>query len=421
MKKWFLILGTIIGVFIGSISVSAADAADVFADVSQGSWYYEYVSYVYEHGYMTGMNESVFDPAGNLNRAQFVTILYRVAGNPEVDNATRFPDVPEGQFYTDAVAWASSDEIGVVYGYDDGRFGPTDDITREQMAVMLRRYAALSYDVSDRGDLNSFSDGQSVSGFADEAMRWTIAAEIISGNSDGTLAPQGMTSRAAAAAMLQRFLNYCEQGGLVNKPYYDYYREKLVDIYHNPEDYIDDYGWFGELEANNFTIRDIDQDGIDDLLFQITNSTSAGMHTKVWTYNESTQSIQSMGQLGVGCDFYYNGIIKANLPLKYVTGEFLPYNLARYDHDTKELNWFATARSVEREWDAKGEYSPADDADGDGVIYYFYNFDEQPSPLTFAQYQERVQEVIPDNQKMSMAWKTMEWCNISKVGNGEGE
>lgn len=352
-----------------------------------------------------------------------MTILHRVAGTPEAGNANRFPDVPEGQFYTDAVAWASSGEIGVVQGYEDGRFGPTDEITREQMAVMLRRYAALSYDVSGKGDLNSFSDGQSVSGFADEAVRWTIAAEIISGNSDGTLAPQGMTSRAAAAAMLQRFLNYCERGGLENKPYYDYYREKLDDIYHNPGDYIDDYEWFGELEVNKFTIRDINQDGIDDLLFQITNSTSAGMHTKAWTYNEDTQSLQLMGQLGSGgsgCDFYYNGIIKGYLPLKYVTGEFWPYSLARYDQDTQEFNWFATARSVEREWDEKGEYSPADDADGDGIIYYFYNNNEQPSPLTFAQYQERVQEVIPDNQKMSMAWKTMEWCNISKVGNGEG-
>ena len=146
----------------------------------------------------------------------------------------------------------------------------------------------------------------------------------------------------------------------------------------------------------------------------------AGMYMEVWTYDEDTQSIWSMGKLNESCEFYRNGIIKNNISHNHTFGSLWPYSLGRYDSDNQEFIWFASAYSLDRELDSSNQYSPADDADGDGIIYYFYNDNEQPSSLTFAQYQEQVQEIIPDNQKMSMAWKTMEWCNISKVGNGEG-
>ena len=111
----------------------------------------------------------------------------------------------DGEFYSEAVAWASA--VGVIGGYADGNFGPADNITREQMAVMMYRYAEYKqYNTSAKGELD-FADADFVSEFAQKAMEWAVGAELISGNLDGTLAPQGNTSRAVCATIIQRFMN----------------------------------------------------------------------------------------------------------------------------------------------------------------------------------------------------------------------
>lgn len=178
-----------------------------FKDVKQGSWYYDSVATVYYNGIMTGLNKTTFGPADNLARAQFAVILHRLSGKPAVGYKATFPDVPKGQWYTEAVLWAS--ENGIVTGYtDSGRFGPGDNINREQMAVMMYRYAdLLGMDTTVRADYSKFSDARAVSRFAEEAMSWAVGTGIISGKDNGTrLDPQGNANRAECATILTRFI-----------------------------------------------------------------------------------------------------------------------------------------------------------------------------------------------------------------------
>lgn len=178
-----------------------------FSDVNYSTWYYGYVEYVYALGLMTGLNDTYFGAVDPLARAQFATILYRINGEPEVEYSPEFADVLEGEWYTDPIIWAS--EQGVVTGYSNGNFGPGDYINREQMAVMMYRYAqSKGYDTSSRADFSGFSDGAYVSDFAVEAMQWAVGTGIISGKDRETrLDPQGNANRAECATIITRFVS----------------------------------------------------------------------------------------------------------------------------------------------------------------------------------------------------------------------
>lgn len=176
-----------------------------YNDVPETGWYYEGVSYMYKYGIMTGMQSTVFGPSEQVSRAQFATILYRYAGEPMVTSTLAFPDVSQDAFYADAVAWAY--ENGIIHGYDDGYFGPADPITREQIAVLLYRYAEKQgYVLPSEGNLNEYPDGFCVSTFAQDAMLWANKTGIIRGNDNGTLAPQDFSDRAACATIVTRFM-----------------------------------------------------------------------------------------------------------------------------------------------------------------------------------------------------------------------
>ena len=178
-----------------------------FGDVAADHWYYDYVKYVYDRGLMTGLNENDFGAVQSLARAQFAVILYRMEGEPKVEYKDVFPDVADGQWYTDAIMWAN--QAGIVTGYEDsGLFGFADDINREQMAVMMHRYAEYKgFDISKKADFNAFSDAASVNEFADEAMQWAVGTGIISGKDEGTrIDPQGDAARAECATIIQRFV-----------------------------------------------------------------------------------------------------------------------------------------------------------------------------------------------------------------------
>ena len=169
-----------------------------YEDVPEGSWYWEYVYYTQENGLMDGVDGNRFDPERTMNRAMTATVLYRAAGEPEVDGSTDFSDVSDGSWYSDAVAWAS--QSGIMEGYGDGRFGPGDNITREQLAVALWRMAGEP----EAGE-SSFSDSDDISPWAVTAVAWAQDTGIMDGADGGLFRPQGRATRAQAAAVLSRY------------------------------------------------------------------------------------------------------------------------------------------------------------------------------------------------------------------------
>ena len=174
-----------------------------FTDVAKDIWYHDAVRYAYENGLMAGTSVSTFSPDLATSRGMIVTILYRLAGSPNVGGSD-FYDVAAGKYYSDAVAWAAANSV--VSGYGDGRFGPDDPITREQMTLILQGYARLEgRDVSARADLSAYTDAGKVSGYALESMRWARAVGLINGTTPTTLTPAGTATRAQAAVILQGF------------------------------------------------------------------------------------------------------------------------------------------------------------------------------------------------------------------------
>ena len=178
-----------------------------FNDVPEGYWAYDAIQYVYGEGLMAGTSGSTFSPEGTTTRGQIVTILWRLSGSPVVNYAMDYNDVDPAAYYAEAIRWATSE--GIAGGYGGGLFGPDDPITREQLAVMLHRYAQHEgYDVSIGEDTNilSYADAFTVSEYAVSALQWACGAGIISGTGDGsTLTPQGEATRAQAAVILMRF------------------------------------------------------------------------------------------------------------------------------------------------------------------------------------------------------------------------
>ena len=153
---------------------------------------------------MAGTSETAFSPELTTTRGMIVTILYRMAGSPDVSGETGFADVADSAYYAKAVAWAA--EKGIVAGYGDGRFGPDDPITREQMTAILYRYAQFEdYDTAGTAGLEDFRDASAVSGYAVAAMKWAVDGKLVSGMGDGTLAPQGSATRAQVAVILKCF------------------------------------------------------------------------------------------------------------------------------------------------------------------------------------------------------------------------
>ena len=153
---------------------------------------------------MNGTSKTTFGPNDSTTRGMIVTVLYRLENEPSAAAAS-FTDVVSGQYYTDAVAWANAN--GIVTGYGNGKFGPNDVVTREQLAAILYRYAQCKkYDVSVGEDTNilSYADAQSVSAYAIPAMQWACGAGIVNG-ANGKLNPQNNATRAEVAAILMRF------------------------------------------------------------------------------------------------------------------------------------------------------------------------------------------------------------------------
>ena len=185
-------------------SAFAANDTSAFSDVKTSAWYHEDVQYVSENGLMKGTGENLFSPDATTTRGMIVTILYRLEGEPSPTGTCPFQDVASGKYYEKAITWAA--ENGIVSGFSADTFGPDQNITREQMAAILYRYATYKkYDVSTAGDLSKFPDADKVSSYAVDAVKWANAAGLINGSNDGKLYPAGNATRAQVAAILTRF------------------------------------------------------------------------------------------------------------------------------------------------------------------------------------------------------------------------
>lgn len=179
---------------------------DPFEDVDADDWFYEDVAYVYENGMMQGISETRFGPNAAANRAMIATILYRLAGSPAYTIENPYVDVLEGTYYYDAVLWCT--ENGVFIGYGDDIFGPTRNVTREQLATVLYRYTGnvLELDVSQQVDLSQvYTDHAAISNFAKAGLAWASAVGLVKGYPNGTVLPRNSATRGEIAAMFHRY------------------------------------------------------------------------------------------------------------------------------------------------------------------------------------------------------------------------
>ena len=180
----------------------------IFTDTVYNSWYSEHVDYVFENGLMNGVSDSKFAPGNPVTRGMVVTVLYRIAGQPEVSGSSPFSDVPAGKYYSNAVIWAQSE--GVVAGFNDGKYHPDENVTREQLATILYRYSvAQGETIEGLANLNSFPDAGKVHNYAKEGMAWAVYEGLITGvGKDGKsyLQPANSATRAQFATIISRYL-----------------------------------------------------------------------------------------------------------------------------------------------------------------------------------------------------------------------
>lgn len=185
----------------------AEEKKEGFADVAENDWFFENVKYVTENGLMNGTSEDKFVPDDSLTRAMLVTVLYRAEGQPEVNKSVPFADVTADSYYASAVIWAQQN--GIVSGVSENEFAPDENITREQIATIIYRYAKLKeYDVSvgENTNILSYTDFDEIAEYAISAVQYAVGSGLMKGKTEGTLNPKDNATRAEIAAILQRFI-----------------------------------------------------------------------------------------------------------------------------------------------------------------------------------------------------------------------
>ena len=186
------------------IEVEFTDGKMPFTDVHETDWFYNDVLFAYEEGLFAGTSDTTFSPNAAMTRAMLVTVLYRLEGEPTVYGRSGFSDVQYNSYYEDAVTWAADN--GIVNGTSTTMFSPNANVTREQMAAILYRYAQYKkYNTAASSSLNGFTDHASVSGYATASLEWAVAEKMVNGSA-GKLMPTGNATRAQVAAILHRFV-----------------------------------------------------------------------------------------------------------------------------------------------------------------------------------------------------------------------
>lgn len=187
-----------------------------FSDVKKEDWFYDYVQYVSQNGLMNGTATSLFSPNEKLTRAMFVTVLYRSENEPKISMQNEFSDVQSGEYYEKAVLWAK--ENGIVNGYSETEFAPHNNITREQIATMVYRYAQYKkadMSVGENTNILSYEDFDEISEYAIPAIQWVCGRGIMQGETASTINPKSIATRAQTAAIFMRVAELKNQ--VVNK------------------------------------------------------------------------------------------------------------------------------------------------------------------------------------------------------------
>ena len=184
---------------------SGGKGGKLFKDVNTDDWFHDAVYAAADKSIVSGVSEDMYEPNMPLTRAMFATMLHRYEGEPVVNYAYSFKDVPQDMWYTEAVRWAAAE--GVITGYDENTFGPDDPITREQAVAMMYRYSSgkgldVSYDIRETA---SYADNTQISDYAAPAFAWAVGRKVVNGRDDKTLAPADKITRAEIA---QIFVNY---------------------------------------------------------------------------------------------------------------------------------------------------------------------------------------------------------------------
>ena len=181
-----------------------SDKLTLMTDINKDAWYYDAVAYVVENNLFNGVSDTEFSPNTNMTRAMVVTVLHRLAAPETTPSDISFNDISANSYYYDAVCWAAQNNI--VSGISNSQFAPDNNITREQLAVILYRYAKLTgLDTVKTTELSDFADNNKISPWATEALGWAVASELIGGVSDYELSPSSPATRAQIAQILMRF------------------------------------------------------------------------------------------------------------------------------------------------------------------------------------------------------------------------
>lgn len=204
IQKRAIAILLIMAMLMGSFTFGVA-ANTIFKDVHSNDWFYEDVNFVESEGLMQGVGNGRFDPNGAATRAMMATIFWRFEDTPEPAEMSGYRDVPNGQWYSDAIAWMK--EVGLTNGAGNNKYGTNDPVTREELATFFYRYAIFKgYNVEEKNSLSNYSDCGKIHNWAIEGLSWANVNGIVSGRTPTMMAPQGTATRAEIAAMIHRFI-----------------------------------------------------------------------------------------------------------------------------------------------------------------------------------------------------------------------
>ena len=187
----------------GSAKIEIVDNAKTFTDVVAAEWYAKAVAFASSRELFQGVGSNKFQPSGKMTRAMLAQVLHNLENNPDHTAAGIFKDVVADEWYAEAVNWAA--ETGIINGYGNDKYGPMDNVSREQIVTMMWRYVGSP---ESKQALTDYSDASKVSAYAVPAIRWAVENGIVKGYTNSTLKPQGDATRAEVAEMFKNFVEY---------------------------------------------------------------------------------------------------------------------------------------------------------------------------------------------------------------------